>query len=62
MVARRAQYAGSPGSQIELEDMPPTLIPLTMSRVMQEILAGNRDVDKLLKMLDDDWDSARKGM
>ena len=28
---------------------------------MQEMLAGTRDVDKLLKMLDDDWDAARKG-
>jgi len=32
-----------------------------MARVVQEIMAGNRDVAKLLKMLDDDWDSARKG-
>jgi len=33
-----------------------------MKAVMQEILAGTRDVDRLLKMLDDDWDSALKGM
>jgi hypothetical protein len=62
MAARRAQYTGTPGGDIDFDNMPPTLMLLTMSRVMQEILAGNRDVDKLLKMLDDDWDSARKGM
>ena len=28
---------------------------------MQEIQAGNRDIDALLKMLDDDWKAGRKG-
>ena len=32
----------------------------TTTRVMQEILSGNRDISALAKMLDDDWDSARK--
>lgn len=62
MKTRHEHYPCAQGADISLEDMPPTLMVMTMSRVMQEILAGNRDVDKLLKMLDDDWDSARKGM
>ena len=28
---------------------------------MQEVQAGNRDIDALLKMLDDDWEAGRKG-
>jgi hypothetical protein len=32
-----------------------------MRAVSQELLAGNRDYDKLLKMLDDEWDQGRKG-
>ena len=31
------------------------------ARIMQEIQAGNRDVDALLEMLDDDWEAGRKG-
>lgn len=62
MRARREQFASTPGCEIGLEDMPPTIMGPAMARVMQEILAGNRDIDKLLQMLDDDWDSARKGM
>ena len=62
MTSRWARYAGTTGSDISLDDMPPPPMMMTMSRVMQEIFAGNRDIDKLLKMLDDDWDSARKGM
>lgn len=62
-MAARLEAAGStPGYNLSLEDMPPLLMESTYARVMQEILAGNRDVDKLLKMMDDDWDSARKGM
>jgi hypothetical protein len=34
---------------------------MSVARMMQEILAGNKDIDRLLKMLDEDWDSARKG-
>ena len=62
MKSRSEKSARAQGCDISLDDMPPTLMQMTMSRVMQEIQAGNRDVDKLLKMLDDDWDSARKGM
>ena len=56
-------YGTTPGFHIALDDMPPPIFfSNTMKAVMQEILAGTRDVDKLLKMLDDDWDSALKGM
>jgi superfamily II helicase len=41
--------------------MPPPTFTITMARAMQEILAGNRDLDKILRMMDDDWDSSRKG-
>ena len=51
----------TPGYFISIDDYPPTAYVLILARVMQEILAGTRDVDKLLKMLDDDWDAARKG-
>ena len=57
------EYGTTPGFHIALDDMPPPIFfSNTMKAVMQEILAGTRDVDKLLKMLDDDWDSALKGM
>ena len=49
------------GFHIALDDMPPPTFTITMQRAMQEIIAGNRDVDKILKMMDDDWDSSRKG-
>lgn len=62
MGLRWSQYGAAAGSDINLDDMPPPPLMMTMARVMQEIQAGNRDVDKLLKMLDDDWDGARKGM
>ncbi len=39
---------------------PPTGFVLTLARIMQEIQAGNRDVEALLKMLDD-WEAGRKG-
>lgn len=54
-------YGMTRGFHIALDDMPPPAFMQMMARVMQEILAGNKDVEKLLKMLDDDWDSARKG-
>jgi len=57
------EYGTTPGFHIALDDIPPPIFfGNTMKAVMQEILAGTRDVDKLLKMLDDDWDSALKGM
>jgi hypothetical protein len=56
------KYGTTYGFHIDLEDMPPPIFQTSMKALMQEILAGNRDVDNLLKILDDDWDSARKGM
>ena len=57
------EYGTTPGFHIALDDIPPPIFfSNTMKAVMQEILAGTRDVDRLLKMLDDDWDSALKGM
>ena len=54
-------WGWTPGYFISIEDYPPTGFLLTLARVMQEIQAGNRDVDALLKMIDDDWDAGRKG-
>ena len=62
MAANMAKYGTTPGYHIAVDDLPPPAFATSMARVMQEILAGTRDIDKLLKMLDDDWDSARKGM
>lgn len=63
MAARMKEYGTSPGCHLALDDMPPPILfDNTMKAVMQEIQAGTRDLDKLLKMLDDDWDSARRGM
>lgn len=57
------EYGTTPGFHIALDDIPPPIFfSNTVKAVMQEMLAGTRDVDKLLKMLDDDWDSALKGM
>jgi len=41
--------------------LPPPTMTLILARIMQEIVAGERDVNKLLKALDAEWDSARKG-
>ena len=54
-------WGWTPGYFISIEDYPPTGFVLTLARVMQEIQAGNRDMDALLKMLDDDWEAGRKG-
>jgi ABC-type glycerol-3-phosphate transport system substrate-binding protein len=62
MAASMKRYGTTVGYHIGLDDMPPPSFSMGMARVMQEILSGNKDVGKLLKMLDDDWDSARKGM
>jgi len=62
MAATTTKYGRTVGFHIALDDIPPSGWSMTMARTMQEILSGNKDVDKLLKMLDDDWDSARKGM
>lgn len=54
-------WGWTPGYFISIEDYPPTGFVLTLARIMQEIQAGNRDMDALLKMLDDDWEAGRKG-
>lgn len=61
MSANLKKYGTTLGYHIALDDMPPASFHNIMARVMQEIMAGTRDVDKLLKMLDDEWESARKG-
>jgi len=61
MKANLDKYGTTLGFHISLEDMPPATFTVTMARAMQEILAGNRDLDKILRMMDDDWDSSRKG-
>jgi ABC-type glycerol-3-phosphate transport system substrate-binding protein len=62
MAANLKKYGTTVGFHIGLDDMPPPSFTMTAARVMQEILSGNRDVDRLLTMMDDDWASARKGM
>jgi len=61
MIASTARYGYTPGFHIALDDMPPLNFMPTLAAVCQEILAGNRDIDKLLKIIDDEWDAARKG-
>ena len=48
-----------PGWYIALDDIPPTAMNWT--RPVQEILGGERDVDRILGILDDEWERARKG-
>jgi len=61
MVANTATYGTTPGFHIALDDFPPQNFMVTLGAVCQEILAGNRDMDKLLKIIDDEWDAGRKG-
>ena len=61
MRANLQEHGMTRGMHIASDDLPPASFTQTMMRMMQEIMAGNRDVAALLKMLDDDWDSARKG-
>jgi len=60
-VANTATYGTTPGFHIALDDFPPQNFMVTLGAVCQEILAGNRDMDKLLKIIDDEWDAGRKG-
>lgn len=60
MKAAMAKYGTTVGFHIGLDDMPPPSFVTTMARIMQEILSGNKDLDQLLKMMDEDWDNARK--
>jgi len=61
MVASVKRYGTTPGWHNALDDFPPLSFEHVMRAVSQELLAGNRDYDKLLKMLDDEWDQGRKG-
>jgi hypothetical protein len=61
MKANIDKYGTTHGFHISLDDLPPPNFTTTMARVMQELLAGTHDVDALLRMLDEDWESARKG-
>jgi len=61
MKANMEKYGTTVGFHIGLDDMPPPALDMSVARMMQEILSGNRDVGKLLRMLDEDWESARKG-
>lgn len=54
------KYGSIEGELIALDDQWPDSFVGTLSRVVQEILSGDKDVTKLLQMMDDDWDSARK--
>ena len=54
-------WGWTPGYFISVEDYPPTSFVFTLARIMQELQAGNRDIDALLKMLDDNWEAGRKG-
>ncbi len=61
MARSHAKYGDVKGFHIALDDMVPPIFLTSLMRVMQEIMAGNRDVDALLRMLDQEWDMARKG-
>lgn len=62
MDANMRKYPLTPGYHLALDDMPPMSFVQSTQAVVQEIVLGTKDVDKLLKMLDDDWEAARKGM
>lgn len=62
MSANIERHGTTLGFHIALDDMAPPGYHDVMARVMQEIMTGNRDADRLLKILDDEWDSSRKGM
>lgn len=61
MMANVKKYGTTPGVLIALDDMPPVNLEQAYRAISQELLTGNRDYDKLLKMLDDEWESGRKG-
>lgn len=60
MIANHARYGHSRGDRIAMDDMAPVTMATAMKQLMQEILAGERDVDKLLAALDKAWATARK--
>ncbi|NQT52556.1 extracellular solute-binding protein [bacterium] len=60
MLASYNAYGVTRGGSITMADQPPIGLETTMKEVMQEVLTGKRDVDALLKKLDNAWDSLRK--
>jgi len=61
MQANLNKFGTTLGFHIALDDMPPPTMTIILARVMQEIVAGERDIATLLKTIDSEWDSARKG-
>lgn len=61
MRANIERYGLTRGFHIALDDIPPPAFHTGMARVVQEAAAGTRDIDRLLDMLDEEWDSGRKG-
>ncbi len=61
MAENYATYGGAAGAWRSCSDKWPAGMEMSMMRVVQEIVAGERDATKLLATLDADWDNARKG-
>ncbi len=55
-----AKYGVTRGATVNLDDKPPMSMEDSYMRVMQDILTGQRDGDKLLGKLDAAWDAGRK--
>jgi ABC-type glycerol-3-phosphate transport system substrate-binding protein len=60
MAANIVKYGVTRGAMVNLDDKPPLSMEDSYMRVMQDILTGQRDVDKLLGKLDAAWDAGRK--
>ena len=62
MSANFAKYGSTFGWHRALDDFPPqSFQDPTLRAIVQEIVAGEKDVDKLLKEMDEEWESGRKG-
>lgn len=61
MAANYRKYGGAAGAWRSCSDKWPAGMEMSMMRVVQEMVSGERDSAKLLGMLDADWDNARKG-
>ena len=62
MAANFAKYDHTYGFHRALDDFPPqSFQDPTLRAVVQEIVAGEKDVDKLLKEMDEEWEAGRKG-
>jgi ABC-type glycerol-3-phosphate transport system substrate-binding protein len=60
MAANIEKYGTTRGAMVNLDDKPPISLEDSYMRVMQDILTGERDVDKLLGKLDAGWETGRK--